>query len=230
MKDEAFSIDALKKVLDYNPDTGVFTWKVRPHSKSKQSAGDVAGRPVVNKSGTYWYICYGGRQFTAAKAAWAFIHGEWPNRILRFIDGNSMNTAISNLRMDMSFAVMPTNKTLPPHRRVTEEQTLKHRIKYHYGLELDQFKQMLSEQNGTCAICNQPERAMVNGKVKPLSVDHCHATGAVRELLCSHCNHALGHMCDSPDLLEKAAAYLRKHKQLSEAPLPDNVVKLKGGR
>jgi hypothetical protein len=228
------SIDELKQVWNYEPSTGIFTWKVRPFRNSKQMAGDIAGREVRSK-GTektaYWYLYYKSFSFNASMVAWAFTYGEWPNRKLRFIDGDGLNTRVENLKMDERYNVYGEGFQ-PGSRRYERhpELILRDRIKYHYGIELHEFKKMLEDQNGRCAICEKPERAMVNGKVKPLSVDHNHATGKVRELLCSHCNHALGHMCESPELLEKAAAYLRKHQRLAEAPLPNNVVKLKEAR
>jgi hypothetical protein len=230
MTEEKLFIEALKNALEYNPETGVFTWKIRPYPKSAKRPGDTAGRLVRNKSGDYWAICYDSRQVPASKAAWAIHFGEWPNRMIRYKDGNSMNLSLDNLRLDMNFAVMPTNKALPKHQRVPTELRTKYQLKHLYGLDYEDFNKMIVEQNNCCAICDQPERAMINGKVKPLSVDHNHTTGKVRELLCSHCNHTLGHMCESPELLEKAAAYLRKHQRLAEAPLPNNVVKLKEAR
>lgn len=44
-----------------------------------------------------------------------------------------------------------------------------------------------------------------------MEIDHNHATGKVRSLLCSRCNGALGQFCDDVDLLKEAIKYLEKH-------------------
>lgn len=75
-----------------------------------------------------------------------------------------------------------------------------------YGLSRDEYETMLTEQRGVCVICNRPN---LNGR--SLGVDHDHLTGAVRDLLCSPCNTALGQMQDNPDRLRAAAAYLERH-------------------
>lgn len=68
----------------------------------------------------------------------------------------------------------------------------KHYLKRQYGLTEDDYEIMLHEQNDTCAICKKPETVIHMGKVPNLSVDHCHATGAIRGLLCYRCNHLVG--------------------------------------
>lgn len=76
-----------------------------------------------------------------------------------------------------------------------------------YGITMEEFQQMVEAQNGLCAICAQPPK----GK-HYLSVDHSHATGKVRGLLCDNCNKGIGNLQDSPEVLEKAAAYLRSKR------------------
>lgn len=90
-----------------------------------------------------------------------------------------------------------------------------HRLKGHYlsskfGITQAQYDRMHSDQSGLCAICNQPETAKRGGKIKCLAVDHCHATGKIRGLLCQKCNVALGSFGDTEVLLLKAIEYINK--------------------
>lgn len=72
-----------------------------------------------------------------------------------------------------------------------------------YGLAPEDYAELIRRQDGRCAIC----RARPNSE--RLAVDHDHATGLVRGLLCSRCNHdLLGAAHDSTTLLESALAYL----------------------
>lgn len=88
------------------------------------------------------------------------------------------------------------------------------RNRVRYGLEPGQYAAMLLEQDGRCAICRCPEKVeSSNGVAWSLSVDHDHKTGRVRELLCSNCNKAVGHLRDSPSIADSLACYLRKHTE-----------------
>ena len=79
------------------------------------------------------------------------------------------------------------------------------RIKKLYGVE--NYGAVLASQGGGCAICGKTEAE--NGK--RLHVDHDHATGKTRELLCQSCNHVLGLFHDDAARFEAAARYLKKH-------------------
>jgi hypothetical protein len=72
-------------------------------------------------------------------------------------------------------------------------------LKHRYGIGVDEFDALVSEQGGVCAICRAPD---------PEHVDHSHATGDVRGILCFNCNGGLGQFKDSTDALRNAAHYL----------------------
>jgi hypothetical protein len=84
-------------------------------------------------------------------------------------------------------------------------------LMYRYGITREQFTEMLVAQEGVCAICRQPETQVDkrSGVPRQLAVDHCHTTGRVRGLLCTHCNHAIGKFKDSVELLQRAIDYLK---------------------
>jgi hypothetical protein len=89
------------------------------------------------------------------------------------------------------------------------------RLKRVYGITLADYQRMLDEQGGVCAVCAEPP-ADTKGPWK-LHVDHDHATGAVRSLLCTKCNTGLGAFRDRPELLERAIAYLASHRKAAAA-------------
>ena len=82
-----------------------------------------------------------------------------------------------------------------------------------YGITDAEYIEMVKSQNGLCAICGEPEKRTMHGKVKSLSIDHDHATGKVRKLLCSGCNHGLGNFKDNVQVILRAAAYITEHKE-----------------
>jgi len=81
-------------------------------------------------------------------------------------------------------------------------------IKRTYGISYKDYIGMQELQGNRCAICKSSESS--NKRTDRFFVDHCHATGKVRGLLCSKCNHGLGHFNDSPKLLLNAVKYLEK--------------------
>lgn len=76
-----------------------------------------------------------------------------------------------------------------------------------YGITLEQYHHMLTEQEFRCAICPREYWECQRG----LAIDHCHRTGTVRRLLCGQCNALLGLASEDPERLERAAAYLRRY-------------------
>jgi hypothetical protein len=85
--------ERLKEVLDYNPETGVFVWKVQNGKRIK--AGDIAGN--VNKRG-YTAIGVDCNLFRAHRLAWFYVYGKWPNDLIDHINGQRSDNRICNLR------------------------------------------------------------------------------------------------------------------------------------
>ncbi len=93
------------------------------------------------------------------------------------------------------------------------DEYFKYSIRDLYGMEPEDYQELLSDQKGLCAICGNKEsaRSRRDGKVKRLAVDHNHKTGNNRGLLCGKCNMALGSFGDNVDLLKSAIKYLTKY-------------------
>lgn len=75
-----------------------------------------------------------------------------------------------------------------------------------YGITLDQYNELLKQQNFKCKICDNSKS---NSKLSTkLFVDHCHISGKIRGLLCDSCNKGLGLFKDNKELLKKSIKYL----------------------
>lgn len=86
-------------------------------------------------------------------------------------------------------------------------------LKHVFNISFEEYEQMLSKQDGKCAICNEKETIkQKTGKVRSLSIDHCHTTGKVRGLLCTNCNGGLGFFKDNKKLLRNAIKYLKENE------------------
>ena len=74
-----------------------------------------------------------------------------------------------------------------------------------YGITAEQFDSILSAQENRCANCRTDSPGARNWHV-----DHDHATGAIRGILCKPCNTAIGTLGDNIAGLERALAYLKQ--------------------
>lgn len=68
---------------------------------------------------------------------------------------------------------------------------------------------LIAAQGNRCAICGCRGE---DASRKRLALDHDHATGYIRGMLCLHCNSGLGQFRDSPELLAAAIRYLQEHR------------------
>ena len=98
-------------------------------------------------------------------------------------------------------------QNLKKKEKRTPEIRLKELLRSRYKLSREEFDEMVARQNGLCAICGQ----VPGGAQHRLSIDHCHKTGKVRELLCRYCNHLVSILEDKQDLVLKASMYITRH-------------------
>jgi len=74
------------------------------------------------------------------------------------------------------------------------------------GIDPDKAEAYLLAHHGKCDLCGLTEG-------RALAVDHCHKTGIIRGMLCTNCNTAIGLLKDDPDLMIKAANYVRANQK-----------------
>lgn len=113
----------------------------------------------------------------------------------------------------------PSQQQEPVKRRRTWRARTRRSKSWGTKLTPHDYTAKYNEQNGACAIGGMPET--VNSVA--LAIDHDHATGAIRGLLCRRCNTGLGLFRDNPDLLRKAAAYLEKYSTPSQVAESSNL-------
>lgn len=88
--------------------------------------------------------------------------------------------------------------------RKIKNYDLRFRLKNKYKITEEEYEQRGNNCDWKCEICGTSQLELK----KPLVIDHDHVTNKVRGLLCSNCNHGLGHFKDKSEILKKAAAYV----------------------
>lgn len=97
-------------------------------------------------------------------------------------------------------------------KRRREERSEHHKavkFKYQYGITIEDRDALFERQGRRCAICETTDPGAKAG----WNTDHCHSTGAVRFILCAHCNRGLGAFKDNPAVMRKAADMLETFYQ-----------------
>jgi len=207
-------LDKIKKAIMYNPETGIFT-RLSKHSDKAYMHPNANGAPRITVL---------GKEYAARHLAWYIMTGYYPGRFeIKSLDGNLSNIKWSNLyvtkeghkfcskcNIEKPLTDYATNKSRkaghepvckeckkPASRRYARKTGLKK-----FGITIEEYESLSQEQNNACAICKKEE---IN---KSLAVDHCHASGKIRGLLCAKCNQALGLFNDDIKTLNTAIEYL----------------------
>ena len=84
----------LKEWFDYNPDTGVLTWRIKPSRGIK--IGSQAGTPT---SAGYIAFQISKKKMYAHRAIWAYVYGIWPPEEIDHINHIRNDNRLCNLRL-----------------------------------------------------------------------------------------------------------------------------------
>lgn len=97
----------LLDLLDYDPRTGIFTWRV---ARGPRKAGAVAGAPSGDG---YIQIMIDWRNYKAHRLAWFWVHGEWPPEEIDHKDGIGSDNRLNEIRPATSSQNKINRRLLP---------------------------------------------------------------------------------------------------------------------
>jgi hypothetical protein len=89
---EKLTADRLRELLNYNPDTGEFSWKV------SLSNAAIAGSKPASSEGKYVFIRIDNKLYPAHRLAWLYMTGRFPCLLVDHKNGIKNDNKFSNLR------------------------------------------------------------------------------------------------------------------------------------
>lgn len=110
-KNDVFEVEYLKKRLYYDPETGVFVWRMHPPAGKTWNTrypGTICG---TMRAG-YLSIGIDGTNVRAHRIAFAITYGRWPAGEIDHIDRNKTNNSITNLREAIGWQNGANRKTI----------------------------------------------------------------------------------------------------------------------
>lgn len=94
---DPLTVEQLRAVLDYDPDSGIFKWKHRPECPGCWNAR-WAWKPAGVTDKGYKVVTINRIRYQASRLAWLFVHGEWPGNLIDHVNGDTGDDRITNLR------------------------------------------------------------------------------------------------------------------------------------
>jgi len=94
MADQIISPDQVRRVLSYDPETGLFTWLVRTCGRCKHGLFSGTADTIG-----YYRVKVLGRSYSAHRLAWAITYNEWPTLEVDHINRIKTDNRIANLRL-----------------------------------------------------------------------------------------------------------------------------------
>ena len=96
MADEIIA-ERVRELLKYDPETGIFTRKMRTAQRHK--IGDRADFLVTSgNSEGYCRVSFDSKRYLAHRVVWLYVHGSWPELDIDHINGNKSDNRLANLR------------------------------------------------------------------------------------------------------------------------------------
>lgn len=91
-------------------------------------------------------------------------------------------------------------------KKPEERRSLRRRYnrQHNFGIDEAALSRQIAEQGGMCAVCR---KSVVTPRIS--HIDHCHATGRIRGVLCRKCNIGLGWFYDDHESLLRASGYVK---------------------
>src|SRR3990167_8902356 len=163
--------------------------------------------------------------------------GKWEIKRCRLCNRESAAKSKKRRRKEVNAWNREDRKRNPEiYRKHRKTYELKHpgkksaqTICYRRGISLDEYQEMFIVQENKCAICFKVETRKRNGKVLRLTLDHNNVTGKNRQLLCHACNVGIGHLKESPELINEAVKYINFHIENKNNYIPKKLeINMKG--